>query len=354
MGVLQWGNRSRLLDRKIVRGSVAATTCGRRMIWIHVFAFLRRYKPDQVQRVSLRTDRLRDRPPLAVASDDIVWAARSHGFSARRLYERLRRTSLKPPIEGFAQTASAYRKSRMPYPKAMTQWLCDQPPVDLQAWVLDLGCGPGTLTHPLSQRFARVVGLDPTQSMLESFADDALQTPRRISTIRGIGEECPLANGVIGGVAVSQSLHWMQPRRALEEVRRILVPTGWLLICWQEWMPPSSGVERFIADHVANALGAPIRRDPGRPTMSEIAELMIAGECQQFAMPQARQYTHNELLELVLSREFIGRRSTSERAALCESWAPAAQREFPALVDYEFQIQARFYPDFTIRRETCN
>jgi ubiquinone/menaquinone biosynthesis C-methylase UbiE len=101
----------------------------------------------------------------------------------------------------------------------------DDAPVRNAYRVLDLGCGTAQLTADLAARFpgAHVVGLDLSADML-AVARRRLAGP---SLLRANVYALPLADGVLDLVTSTISYHWyLEPARALAEVRRVLRPGG--------------------------------------------------------------------------------------------------------------------------------
>ncbi len=104
--------------------------------------------------------------------------------------------------------------------------------------VLDLGCGTGLSTHPWCAHAQRVIGLEPSASMLEIAARNyANQTPS-IEWLEAFAHDIPLEDASIDICASSQSFHWMEPQSTLQEVNRVLAPGGIFLIYDRDW-PPS-------------------------------------------------------------------------------------------------------------------
>jgi SAM-dependent methyltransferase len=69
-------------------------------------------------------------------------------------------------VEFSGEVAAFYAAHRRGFPPPVVDLLVatlDLPP---DAYVLDLGCGTGQLTVPLAERYARVVGADPSPDML--------------------------------------------------------------------------------------------------------------------------------------------------------------------------------------------
>lgn len=91
--------------------------------------------------------------------------------------------------------------------------------------VLDLGCGTAQLTADLETRWpsAQVLGVDLSADML------ALAHGRvaRASLLRANVYALPVADGALDVVTSTISYHWyLEPERALAEVRRALRPGG--------------------------------------------------------------------------------------------------------------------------------
>ncbi len=102
--------------------------------------------------------------------------------------------------------------------------------------VLDLGCGTGISTEVWNEYADKVIGLEPSEEML-AIATDKNKNPK-IKYINGYSNEVPLSTNSIDIVACSQSFHWMEPKSTLQEVNRLLIKGGVLVIYDIIW-PPS-------------------------------------------------------------------------------------------------------------------
>jgi ArsR family transcriptional regulator len=96
----------------------------------------------------------------------------------------------------------------------------------------DLGVGDGILTMMIAQVARSVTAVDLSQEMLSALLTRARsQGIENIETVEADIEELPLPDASHDVVVFSQALHHVdQPRRALREARRILVPGGRLLV----------------------------------------------------------------------------------------------------------------------------
>jgi len=99
--------------------------------------------------------------------------------------------------------------------------------------ILDLACGPGVFTRPLAARTREpVVGLDLSMPMLRRAArlvrSEGLGN---VVLMRGSAFRLPFADSVFPLVNCCGALHlFVNPRAALGEIRRILLPTGLLTV----------------------------------------------------------------------------------------------------------------------------
>jgi ubiquinone/menaquinone biosynthesis C-methylase UbiE len=128
---------------------------------------------------------------------------------------------------------AAYDRGRDHGPEVLNLWMSaieshvDHVPIRT---ILDLGCGTGRFSEGLASRFgARVVGLDPSQKML----DHARRKRQRndVHYERGTAEAIPLVDGVVDMIFMSMSFHhFRDPERAARECRRVLRTDGTVVI----------------------------------------------------------------------------------------------------------------------------
>ncbi|MDI3539210.1 MAG: hypothetical protein PWR29_445 [Methanolobus sp.] len=97
-------------------------------------------------------------------------------------------------------------------------------PVPISRKSMEIGVGTGRFASALGVTY----GLDPSGRMLE------IAEKRGVTTIRGVAEKLPLKNSSLRLVLMVTSLCFVDRKKALREIYRVLVPGGKLLIAFIE------------------------------------------------------------------------------------------------------------------------
>ncbi len=132
---------------------------------------------------------------------------------------------MKPEFAG--QTAQLYARYRRDLPALQAGELADLMGLLEDDVVIDLGCGTGQLSVPLSAYCAGVVGIDPEPQMLAG-----LHARHQRSVMCVLGDDgdlptlAPLLAGPVGAVVVGNALHWMDAPVALQACADLLRPGG--------------------------------------------------------------------------------------------------------------------------------
>ncbi|GAA0970414.1 class I SAM-dependent methyltransferase [Actinocorallia libanotica] len=128
--------------------------------------------------------------------------------------------------------------------------------------LLDVGCGPGSITVDLASRVGKVVGVDLAAEVLEEARAKA-EGVANVSFRAADVYELPFEDGTFDVVHTHQTLqHVADPVRALREMRRVCRPGG--IVAAREsdyagkvWYPASPEIEEWLAlyDRCARANG---------------------------------------------------------------------------------------------------
>jgi ubiquinone/menaquinone biosynthesis C-methylase UbiE/DNA-binding transcriptional ArsR family regulator len=119
--------------------------------------------------------------------------------------------------------------------------------------IVDLGTGTGRVLELLSSRATHLYGLDMSREMLAIARSNLEKQNLRHAQVRQSDiYALPFADGSADLITIHQVLHFLdEPQRALLEARRILSPTGKLLIV--DFAPHD--LEELRAEHAHRRLG---------------------------------------------------------------------------------------------------
>jgi SAM-dependent methyltransferase len=160
----------------------------------------------------------------------------------------------------YLGSAPFYARGRFPYPAELADALRDELRLDGTGRLLDVGCGPGSLSLLLAPLFAEVVGVDPDPGMVAEAGREAKRL--QVANARWIelpAEALPGGLGTFRVATFAQSFHWMDRERVAATVRGMLDPAG-------AWVHVHATTHQGIEG--GEALGAPT------PPREEIAELV--------------------------------------------------------------------------------
>ncbi len=180
-------------------------------------------------------------------------------------------------VEGartFATSGEAYDAFMGRYSSPLAELFADFAGVAAFGRVLDVGCGPGSLTGVLAQR----VGADSVSACDPSgpFAQECAARHPDVEVRQGQAEALPFEDDTFDGVLAQLVLHFVSdPALAARESRRVLRPGGTMAACMWE-SPDGMQMLRHFWD-AAQALDPAVGDNTrtvrfGRP--GEIAELL--------------------------------------------------------------------------------
>jgi ubiquinone/menaquinone biosynthesis C-methylase UbiE len=97
--------------------------------------------------------------------------------------------------------------------------------------IADVGCGTGILAELFLRNGNSVFGVEPNEDM-RTAAEARLVSYRSFRSINGSAESTTLPNASVDFITAAQSFHWFQPKETGREFRRILRPSGWVVLIW--------------------------------------------------------------------------------------------------------------------------
>ncbi len=135
--------------------------------------------------------------------------------------------------ERFTGKAAVYAKYRPTYPKEILKILGDQIGFTKDSIVADIGSGTGILSKIFLDNGNLVYSVEPNAEM-RSFAEGDLARYPKFDSVAAVAENTSLPASSIDLVTAGQALHWFDREKARKEFARILKPTGYALIVYNE------------------------------------------------------------------------------------------------------------------------
>jgi len=100
--------------------------------------------------------------------------------------------------------------------------------------LLDVGCGPGTSARALAEQFAHVIGIDPSEGMMDaarslggvSSTGEAIRF--ELATAEDLGSTLspPIADGSVDLITAATAAHWFDMQHFWPSAARVLKPGG--------------------------------------------------------------------------------------------------------------------------------
>jgi SAM-dependent methyltransferase len=206
--------------------------------------------------------------------------------------------------------------------------------------VLDVGCGPGTITADLARAVApgTVVGLDVVAAPLA----EARATAAGASFAVGDVHALPYANGTFDVVHAHQVLqHLQDPVGALREMTRVTKPGGLVAVRDADyeamtWWPALPALDRWLDAYRATCRGNRAEPDAGRRLLSWVLEAGLTPTASAsvwcFADPDdrawwggswARRALDSDFAVQVVEQGHLTRADLEEVSAAFVQWAEA-------------------------------
>lgn len=156
------------------------------------------------------------------------------------------------PTRRFSNRVEDYIKYRPDYPRALVKLLEDECGMTGASVVADIGSGTGILSELFLRERIRVYGVEPNREMREA-GERLLSAYENFVSIEGRAEETTLADASVDFVTAGQAFHWFDPAATRREFLRILKPSGWAVLVWNdrrmEGTPLLEEYERLLLEY---------------------------------------------------------------------------------------------------------
>lgn len=168
------------------------------------------------------------------------------------------------PTSRFTGLAENYALHRPGYPDKALDYIQSTCKLNSKSLIADIGCGTGISSRAFAMRGFSVIGIEPNADMRAKAEKELLAAPYVTPQyLDGTAEATGLENESIDMVLSAQAFHWFRPVETLQEFHRILKPSGWCVLMWNE---------RNESDAFTKAYGAVLRTLPDTISVEQARE----------------------------------------------------------------------------------
>jgi len=155
------------------------------------------------------------------------------------------------PTKRFSARVENYIKYRPKYPEAVLDFLQAEMHLNPRSRIADIGSGTGISSELFLAAGHCVFGVEPNRDMKEA-AEKRLSGYPDFISIDGSAEATSLPDRSVDFVVAGQAFHWFDRLKARKEFLRILQPSGWVVLMWNDRKQETSfsnAYERLLKRH---------------------------------------------------------------------------------------------------------
>lgn len=202
----------------------------------------------------------------------------------------------------FSDRVENYVRYRPRYPPEVLQLLKDECGLRPEHVIADIASGTGKWTQMLLQNGNTVFGVEPNTEMRQA-AERLLAEFPNFNSVAGTAEATTLPHACADFVTAAQAAHWFDRVGSRREFARILKPTGWLVLLWNERLLDETAFlrayEQLLLDYGTDY--ADIRHER---TTDEVNEFFDPQPYQERVFPMRQEFDYVGLEGRLLSSSY--------------------------------------------------
>jgi len=137
------------------------------------------------------------------------------------------------PTRRFSSRVENYIRYRPGYPIAVIDLLRNKCGLRSASVVADVASGTGIFSRMLLEGGNPVFGVEPNAEMRKA-GETFLRAYPNFTSVEGTAEATTLADRSVDLVTAAQAAHWFDRPKTRHEFVRILKPSGWTVLLWNE------------------------------------------------------------------------------------------------------------------------
>jgi ubiquinone/menaquinone biosynthesis C-methylase UbiE len=127
------------------------------------------------------------------------------------------------------------------------RWIFSVLPYVQGSLILELGHGPGHLQARLMQKGVFAVGLDESSQMSRIAYRRLRAASKSPLLVRGLAQGLPFSSDTFHTVVATFPTHYIFHPDTIQEIKRVLVPQGQIIILLSAWITGKGCIDRFLA-----------------------------------------------------------------------------------------------------------
>ncbi|MFI5058560.1 MAG: class I SAM-dependent methyltransferase [Candidatus Acidiferrales bacterium] len=206
--------------------------------------------------------------------------------------------------ERFSNRVADYLQYRPGYPAAVTELVRGECGLRPGHVIADVGSGTGLLCGLFLKNGNRVYGVEPNEAMRQA-GEKYLASSDGFTSVNGSAEATTLDDASVDFVAAGQAFHWFGPNEARREFGRILKPSGWVVVVWNERL---TNTTPFLRDYEAllREFGTDyIRVNESYPRPEQMRDFFGGNAYQERDLPNAQDFDFAGLSGRLRSSSYV-------------------------------------------------
>ncbi|MBV8113148.1 MAG: class I SAM-dependent methyltransferase [Silvibacterium sp.] len=204
----------------------------------------------------------------------------------------------------FSGRVESYRLHRPGYPPAIVDLLVRECGLSEESLIADIAAGTGLLAEIFLECGYPVIAVEPNRQMREACASLTSQY-RQLKCIEGTAEATELADHSVDLITVGQAMHWLDLRRTRSEFVRVLRPTGWCAVLYNNRRmsgdPFHEDYERILIEFGADYETV----KHSHMTQDRIGSFFAPNEMRSASFENSQQLTLDGLVGRILSSSYM-------------------------------------------------
>lgn len=228
------------------------------------------------------------------------------------------------PKHRFTDRVTNYAKGRPGYPSQIIDVLRNNCGLTKTAVIADIGSGTGILAQMLCDYAQHVIGVEPNEAM-RAASQDLLADKANFLAVNGSAENTGLPATSVDLITSAQAFHWFDQGEARHEFMRILKPSGFTALIWNDRRMTGSrfaeAYEQLLVDFGVDYQEVQSR---GRASGENLERFFGHSEIKRATIPNVQRLDREGFIARATSASYMPNESHAQHGAMLE----AARRIF--------------------------